>query len=100
MHARPRLREGRERQAAGPGHQGWAQPLAPALRNRLLVCALAMEVLILFVQPKLGRDLLLGNTILWADGHVSFWVNVARLTSTPYADGSTEDAWSPGFSPW
>ena len=34
----------------------------------LLVCALAMEVLIVAVQPKLGRDLLLGNTILWILG--------------------------------
>ncbi|MBI5383730.1 MAG: DUF2723 domain-containing protein [Verrucomicrobia bacterium] len=34
----------------------------------VLVCALAMEVLIIAVQPKLGRDLLLGNTILWALG--------------------------------
>lgn len=34
----------------------------------LLVCALGMEVLIIAVQPKLGRDLLLGNAILWAAG--------------------------------
>jgi tetratricopeptide (TPR) repeat protein len=34
----------------------------------VLVCALAMEVMMLVVQPKLGRDLLLGNTIIWILG--------------------------------
>ncbi len=47
----------------------------------VLVCALAMEVMIVVVQPKLGRDLLLGNAIIWILGLIGAqagWVSTLK----------------------
>ncbi len=38
------------------------------------------------------------NNILWLDGHVSSWLDVKKLSASPYNAGSVEDSWAPGVS--
>jgi len=36
-----------------------------------------------------------GNNILYADGHVAFWQDIALLKNAPFAPGASEDMWTP-----
>ncbi len=40
-----------------------------------------------------------GNNILWMDGHAALWMDVNRLTVSPYNVGGPQDAWAAGFTP-
>lgn len=36
-----------------------------------------------------------GNNILYVDGHVAFWKDIALLKNAPFAPGASEDMWTP-----